>query len=127
MSKDKNELSPEDNELRERTALEIYLRKLSGDRRGIAPKVVAAEAFRDAKAFCEIASEFRENGEEALEKVLPIDDGLDYFSAPNLPDEHPFNLGSKRFGNATTLAKLNRLKSNEETYRAACNNVNARI
>lgn len=125
-TKEKNEVTQSQYELREKTALEIYLRKLAGSRRGIDPKVVAAESFREAKAFCEVAGEFREFGEEAIEQVLPPDDGLDFASAPNLPDDHPFNLGSRRFGNAETLATLTKLKAKPEAFRKACNNVTAR-
>lgn len=125
-TKEKTEITQEQYNLREKTALEIYLRKLAGSRRGIDPKVVAAEAFREAKAFCEVAGDFKAFGEEAIEQVLPPDDGLDFASAPNLPDDHPFNMGSRRFGNAETLAKLQKLKTNQEAYRKACNNVTAR-
>lgn len=125
-TKEKTEVTQGHYELREKTALEIYLRKLSGSRRGINPKVVAAESFREAKAFCEVASDFREYGEEAIEQALPPDDGLDFASAPNLPDDHPFNLGSRRYGNAETLAQLEKLKAKPELFRKACNNVTAR-
>lgn len=125
-TKEKTDPSPAQTELREKTALEIYLRKLAGSRRGIDPRVVAAESFRESKAFCEVAGEFREYGEEAIEQVLPPDDGLDFASAPNLPDDHPFNLGSRRFGNAETLATLTKLKAKPEAFRKACNNVTAR-
>lgn len=125
-TKEKTEVSQDQYALREKTALEIYLRKLSTSRRGIDPKIVAAEAFREAKAFCEVAGNFRDYGEDAIEEVLPPDDGLDFASAPNLPDDHPFNLGSRRFGNAETLATLTKLKAKPEAFRKACNNVTAR-
>ena len=101
-------------ELHERTALQIYLHKINGTRRGFDPHVIAAESFLEAKAFCEIAQEVRLFGDEALAKKLPIDDGLDDASAPNLPPDHPFNLRSRRFGNAETLARYRRMEADAQ-------------
>lgn len=130
MAKEKTNEAAEPDQIEatilERTALEIYLRKINGSRRGFDPSQVAREAFREAQGFAAVAMDVRSFGAEAFAPQAAVEDELDFASAPNLSENHPFNLGSRRFGNADTLATLKQLKSNPEAYRKAMNNVGQR-
>lgn len=125
--------SPANVELRQRTALAIFMDRMRRMPKGVDAKVVAAQAFRESRAFCEMAEAFSAFGEDAIESVLPPEPFVTYqnkkyvlddASAPHLDARHPFNQRSKRFGSLETLEKMVRLEhENPDEYRKLCNAV----
>lgn len=108
-----------DTDLVERTALQIYLNLSQGAMRGYKAEFIADRALQEARVFAAALAKARIG-----ESLVPQeDDGLDWASAPNLPSDHPFNMRSKRYGSAKTLAAYNTLAADEKKFKAALQNL----
>lgn len=110
------------NELIRQTAAAIFTTLVAGPRRDYDPRSTAIVALQQAAAFAQAAEEF-ERGEIDAE-VFQDDQRLDYASAPNLREDHPLNLRTRRFGNEETLARFTTLAQNGEKLKREWNRLN---
>lgn len=99
------------DEILEQRAFDLFTaRRAQLGLRGAAEQV-AAECYRDAEAFLEVARRVRSGEPPAARPAGPQ---LADCSAPNLKPTHPFNMVSQRFGKLDRVQEIHILLQSDE-------------